>query len=140
MVGAGILGCFLAVATAPRVAGAAATAVDAARWLLAFCALPLVVGLIVGFAPAEHPQVRWASAGSLLIVASWVVATPLFREWIVHVASFRSPTGALLGVLLLTGYLFVGSIVFLVGVQLDELLRKRTDGRARSLLQLVRGA
>jgi hypothetical protein len=39
----------------------------------------------------------------------------------------------------LRGYRFVSSIVFLVGVQLDELLWKETGGRARGVVGLVRG-
>jgi dTDP-4-amino-4,6-dideoxygalactose transaminase len=38
---------------------------------LAALAVGLVVGLLVRFAPAEHPEARWASGGSLLVVGSW---------------------------------------------------------------------
>ena len=41
------------------------------------------------------------------------------------------------GLLLLTAYLFVSSAIFLVGAELDELLRKETDGRGVALSDLL---
>lgn len=58
-------------------------------------------------------------------MVAWLLASLLFKLWIEFVADFRSPAGSLAGLLLVTGYLFASSIVFLAGVQLDELLRKR---------------
>lgn len=133
--GAGLIGSILVLAFLPRPTGAAELPASVGRWVLALLLIGLAVGLLVRMAPAEHPQPRWASAGSLLVVGSWVVATLAFRAWVQDVADFRSPTGSLAGLLVLTGYLFVSACVFLVGVQLDELLRKETGGRARGLLQ-----
>jgi membrane protein len=96
--------------------------------------LSLVVALLVRVAPAEHPAPRWASAGSLLVVVTWIVATVLFKLWLTSVIDLESPTGILAGLLALAVYLFVTSAVFLVGVQLDETLRKLSGGRARSIL------
>jgi hypothetical protein len=43
----------------------------------------------------------------------------------------------LTGLLLLTTYLFVSCAIFLVGAELDELLRKETDGRGVALADVV---
>jgi membrane protein len=94
------------------------------RWVGAVVLLGLVVGLLVRYAPAQRPQASWASLGAVLVVVSWVVASLLFRLWVSYVADFKSPVGTLTTLLVLTSYLFVSSVVFLVGVQLDELLRK----------------
>jgi uncharacterized BrkB/YihY/UPF0761 family membrane protein len=75
----------------------------------------------------------------MLVVGSWIVASLIFRVWITEVANFKTPVGSLAGLLVLRGYRFVSSIVFLVGVQLDELLWKETGGRARGVVGLVRG-
>jgi membrane protein len=99
------------------------------RWAVAVAFLMLAVGLLVRYAPAEHPDARWASAGSVLVVGVWIVATLLFKLWVVYVANFKSPTGVLAMLLVLTGYLFVTSTILLVGVQVDEELRK--GGRSR---------
>jgi uncharacterized BrkB/YihY/UPF0761 family membrane protein len=93
-----------------------------------------VVALLVRVAPAEHPAPRWASAGSVLIVGFWIVATVLYKLWLTDVIDLRTTTGILAGLLALALYLFVSATVFLVGVQLDETLRKLTGGRARGIL------
>jgi len=95
------------------------------RWAGAIVALGLLVGLLVRFAPAQQPRARWASLGAVLVVGSWVVASILFRVYISYLANFKTPIGSLTSLLVLTTYLFVSSTVFLVGVQVDEVLRKR---------------
>src|SRR5437660_333029 len=72
-------------------------------------------------APVIKPRVT----GSLLVIAVWVLASLLFRLWITDVASFKSPIGSLTGLLVLTFYFFVSSAIFLIGAELDELLRTR---------------
>ncbi len=95
------------------------------RWVGAVLLLGLLVGLLVGFAAAQKPRVKWASLGAALVVGSWLAASLLFRVYISYLANFKSPIGTLTSLLVLTTYLFVSSIVFLAGVQVDELLRKR---------------
>ena len=114
--------------------GADAVLLGVGRWLLAIVLLGLVVGLLVRFAPAEHPQPRWASVGSMLVIGCWILASLAFHWWITSIVDFKSPVGSLAGLLALGGYVFASVSVFLVGVQLDETLRKETGGRARGLL------
>lgn len=138
--GVGLVGAALVVTAAPHLAGGAAGALLAVvRWLLAAALLTVVVGLVVRVAPAEHPQPRWASVGSLLVVACWIVASIAFYFWVTRVADFKSSVGTLTSLLVLTAYLITSTAIFLVGAQVDELLRKDADGRARTLLDLLRG-
>ena len=132
----------LVVTVAPRLGGGGGIHVllGLGRWIVAVCLLGLALGLIVRFAPAERPQVRWASAGSLLVIAFWIVASLIFKWWISSVANFKTPIGSLGALLVLTTYLFTSSAIFLIGVQLDELLRKTAHGRHRNLAELARGA
>jgi membrane protein len=123
--GIGLVGSVLLVVAGPRAGGAAGVVLGIGRWIVSVIVLGIVVGLLVRYAPAEHPEPRWASAGSLLVIASWLVASLLFKLWIQYVADFKNPIGSLAGLLVLTSYLFVSAGVFLVGVQLDELLRKQ---------------
>jgi membrane protein len=140
LTGTCLVGAALVLAGAPRVEGPGAVMLSAGRWIIAVLLLLFLVGVLVRIAPAEHPQVRWASVGSLFIVAAWLVASLLFRLWIEYVADFRSPTGTLSGLLIATGYLYVSAGVFLVGAQLDELLRRETQGHAKGVWQLLRTA
>jgi membrane protein len=83
---------------------------------------------LVRFGPAEKPETRWASAGLLLIVASWMLATIGFSWWVGSVANFKTAIGSLTVFLVLTAYVFTSAAIFLVGVQLEELLRKDVRG------------
>jgi membrane protein len=133
-VGVATVGSFLIVTWGSTVNGTGAVVLDVGRWVAAVVLLCLVVALLVRVAPAEHPAPRWASAGSVLVVVTWIVATLLFKLWVTNVIDLKKPTGMLAGLLALAVYLFVTSGVFLVGVQLDETLRKLTGGRARTIL------
>jgi membrane protein len=125
-----LVGALLAVVLPPRAVahGAAHTAVDALRWPVAVALLWLAVGLLVRYAPAEHPQPRWASAGSALVVVGWLVASVVFGFWSSSVANYRSAAGTLTAFLVLTAYVLVLAFVLVVGAQLDETLRR---GNAR---------
>jgi membrane protein len=132
-----VLAAMLLLVAGPRAGGALEVVLGILRWLLAPLLLALAVGLLVRFAPAQKPEARWASAGSLLVIVVWIVATILFRLWVTYVADFKSATGALTGLLLVTLYVFVTAAIFLVGAELDELLRKETRGRGVALPDLV---
>jgi membrane protein len=136
-VGACVLGAILLLVVAPRVHGGLHVLLGILRWLLAPLVLGLAVGLLVRFAPAQKPEARWASAGSLLVIVTWIVATLLFKLWVTYVADFKSAIGTLTGLLLLTTYFFVSAAIFIVGAELDELLRKETRGRGVALPDLV---
>jgi membrane protein len=136
-VGACVLGAILLLVAAPRVHGGLHVLLGILRWLLAPLVLGLAVGLLVRFAPAQKPEARWASAGSLLVIATWIVATLLFKLWVTYVANFKSAIGTLTGLLLVTTYFFVSAAIFIVGAELDELLRKETRGRGVALPDLV---
>ncbi|MFL5917249.1 MAG: YihY/virulence factor BrkB family protein [Gaiellaceae bacterium] len=136
-VAACIVGSMLLLVAGPRAGGSLDAALGVLRWLFAPLLLALAIGLLVRFAPAQKPEARWASAGSLLVIAVWIVATELFRLWVTYVANFKTAIGSLTGLLLLTLYLLVSSAIFLVGAELDELLRKETRGRGVALPDLV---
>jgi membrane protein len=127
----GLIGTMLVVAVAPTLAdhGVLHVVLGLGRWVFAVGALVAIVGLVVRYAPAEHPEPRWASAGSLAVVLTWIVATLAFRWWVGSVANFKSATGSLTAFLLLSAYLWVSVAIFIAGAQLDELLR--TDHKRR---------
>jgi membrane protein len=117
----------LVVIVAPRGAshGALELSLGIGRWPVAVVLLGVAVGLLVRYAPAEHPEPRWASAGSAAIVGSWILLSLGFGLWVTRIASYRSAVGTLAAFLVLTAYVLALSAAFLVGVELDEALRQR---------------
>jgi membrane protein len=117
----------LVVIVAPRAVsgGAPELAFGIGRWPVAIVLLGVAVALLVRYAPADHPEPRWASAGSAAIVASWLLLSLGFGFWVTTVASYKSAAGTLTAFLVLTAYVLALSAAFLVGVELDEALRRR---------------
>ena len=127
-----VIGSLLIVTVAPRVQGDVLHFVlGVGRWLVGALLLMVVVGAVMRFGPAERPEKRWASVGSLLVIGVWIVASLLFKLWATRVADFKSAVGSLTVLLFLSWYVFVSSAVFLVGAQVDELLREKSH-RART--------
>ena len=87
--------------------------------------LGIAIGALVRYAPAEHPRPRWASVGSIAIVGAWIVLSLVFRVWVSDVSNFKTGIGVLTAFLVLGAYIYLSVLVFIVGVQVDELLRKR---------------
>jgi membrane protein len=116
----------LVVVVAPRAAdGALGALLSFARWPAAVLLLGFAVAMLLRHAPAEHPEPRWASAGSAVIVGGWLALSAGFGFWVTSVASYRSAAGTLVAFLVLTAYVLASSAVFLAGAELDEALRSR---------------
>ena len=125
-----LVGAFLIVLVAPKAgsgSGAVHFLLGVGRWLIAAALLMLAIALLVRYAPAEHPRPRWASAGSIAIVAAWIVLSLVFRVWMTSLSNFKNGIGLLTGFLVLGAYLYLSVFVFILGVQLDELLRNRQE-------------
>ncbi|MDQ3067897.1 MAG: YihY/virulence factor BrkB family protein [Actinomycetota bacterium] len=109
------------------------------RWPLAVLALGLAVGVLVRFGPADRRRVRWASVGAAVVVAAWIVQALLFSWYVGSFANFMSASGALTVFLVLTAFLYTASIIFLVGIEIDELLRKDASAGEKGIIGVLRG-
>jgi membrane protein len=136
-----VVGAVLVVAAGPALAGhgAVGALVSVGRWLVGVALLALAVGVLVRYAPAKRRDTRWVSAGSLLVIAVWIGATVIFGLFVGHVANFKTAVGSLTVFLVMIGYVYTSSIIFLVGVELDELLREGAKKGERGVLQLLFG-
>jgi membrane protein len=109
------------------------------RWIVTVVLLSLAFGVLVRFAPAERRSKRWASGGATLVVVLWIVQSLIFAWYVRDAANYKSAVGSLTFVYLFTTYFYVGGIVLLVGIQLDELLRKDVQNDdERGILELAR--
>jgi membrane protein len=110
------------------------------RWVLSILLITGAFGLLVRYAPAERRTKKWASAGAAAVVVAWIVQSLIFWVYLRYLADYRSAAGSLLGIYFLTTYLYVAAIVLLVGIEVDEQLRKDLHGKKeRGLIEIVRG-
>jgi membrane protein len=136
----GIVGALL-LATAARTAVHGAWGIPFAvlRWVVAITLVTLAFGALVRFAPVKPRTTRWATGGATLVVVAWFVQALIFAEYLRTFANYKTAPGSLLGVYFLTTFLYVGAIILMVGVELDEQLRQDVkNGEERGILELVR--
>jgi membrane protein len=141
VIAAGVIGAVLLVGAGPDLArhGALGVIVSIGRWLAGILLLGMALGLLVRFAPAARRSKKWVSAGSLMVITAWIGATLVFELFVAHVANFKTATGSLTVFLVLIGYVYTSSIILLVGVELDELLREDATAGERGVLELLFG-
>jgi membrane protein len=136
---AGIVGATLLVVAVPKQDGAVEILLVAVRWLGALAALVAVTGVLVRLAPARHRPKRWASAGAVLVIATWIVTSFAFRWYVSTFANFKTAVGQLTVFIVLMAYAYASSIVLLVGIELDELLREDASSQERGILDVLFG-
>jgi membrane protein len=112
---------------APRVieGGFAGPAVAVLRWPVTLVLLWATVTLVVHVAPAESRPPGRVTFGSTLVIVAWLLSSVVFGWYLTHVADYGSVFGALATVVVALTYLYIASIAFLVGVQLDALVQQR---------------
>ncbi len=137
-IGLGVIGALLVAVLLGHVGGTLQVVAQVGRWIGAIALLAVALGLLVRFAPAKHRSKKWASAGSALVIVSWIGATLIFELLVSHVLNFKTATGSLAVFLVMIGYVYTSSIILMVGIELDELLREDTAGQ-RGVLHVLFG-
>jgi membrane protein len=95
-----------------------------ARWGLALALLSTAVWLLLRFAPAHPDPHRFISFGSALCVLAWVGTSLVFGLYVTQVADYDSIFGSLATVFVLLSYLYVSSVAFLIGAEVDAIVRE----------------
>jgi membrane protein len=124
------VGCVLAM---PRVLDAGVL-VSVAGWAAALVLLLTAIGAIVRFAPCVERPLHWVSFGAVLVVVGWIGSALAYSWYATSVADYGSAFGSLAAVIVTLGFVYVLSVVFLTGLQLDSLIRgavERPDGVSR---------
>jgi uncharacterized BrkB/YihY/UPF0761 family membrane protein len=73
------------------------------------------------------------------VIVSWIAATLIFELFVMDVANFKTASGQLAVFLVLIGYVYTSSIILMVGVELDELLREDATSGQRGVLDVLFG-
>jgi membrane protein len=102
---------------------------EAAGWVATLLLLLGVVGVIVRFAPAVRRPVHWVSFGAVIVVAGWILSSLLYGWYASSLADYGSAFGSLAALMVTLGYIYLSSIAFLSGLQLDSLIRREVEER-----------
>jgi membrane protein len=127
----------LVMAAGGAVRGGAYVPFAIVRWLGSVLLIMLAFGLLVRLAPAKPRAKKWASLGAAIVVVGWVVESIVFKWYVTSIADFRTAIGSLTVILVLVGYVYAGSIILLVGIEFDELLREEGRQAEHTVVHLV---
>lgn len=101
------------------------------RWPVALVLLTVVVAIIYYAAPNADHEFRFVTAGSVLCVAVWGLASFGLRLYVTHVALYYKTYGSVGAIILLLLYLYLSMVSLLFGAEVNALLetRQHRDGR-----------
>jgi membrane protein len=98
------------------------------RWSAAIALLFTAVWLLLRFGPPRPGPHRWISFGSALCVIAWVGTSLVFGLYITQIADYGSIFGSLATVFVLLTYLYVSAVAFLIGAEVDAIVRAEWRG------------
>ncbi|MDP1846182.1 MAG: YihY/virulence factor BrkB family protein [Solirubrobacteraceae bacterium] len=99
-----------------------------ARWAVAIGAILALYSLVFAFAPdIDARRRRILSPGGLVGVAIWMVASAAFFFYVSNFGKYGATYGAFAGAVILLLWLYISSIAFLFGAELNSVV----DGTAR---------
>ena len=99
---------------------------EIARWPGAIGLFMVLLAVLYYLAPAIEQSFRWISPGSVVATILWVLALFGFRFYL-SIASPSSTYGAFTSLIIVLFFLYVTSVILLVGAEINAILQKRYD-------------
>jgi membrane protein len=97
------------------------------RWPLLFVAVALALSLIYRYGPSRAaPQWHWITWGSAIAAVTWIVASLLFSWYAANFGSYNKTYGSLGAIIGFMIWLWISTIVILLGAELDAELEHQT--------------
>jgi membrane protein len=97
------------------------------RWPILFVLVALALALIYRYGPSRSkPKWRWITWGSAFAALAWIVGSVLFSWYAANFGSYNQTYGSLGAVVGLMLWLWLSTIVILVGAELDAEMEHRT--------------
>ncbi|HEY9287152.1 MAG TPA: YihY/virulence factor BrkB family protein, partial [Candidatus Dormibacteraeota bacterium] len=94
------------------------------RLLLSAAILIVMVSLLLRYTVPEHLEVRWVTFGSSIAIAIWLLSSWVFGWYLTTFGyrGYQQAFGVLSLLIVVMSYLYIASIAFLLGAELDALL------------------
>ena len=97
-----------------------------ARWPIAIFLFMFLLAVLYYLAPNTEQSFRWISPGSVVATIFWIAAVFGFQLYL-RFADPGSAYGAFSSVIVFLFFLFITSVILLIGAQVNAILQKRYD-------------
>lgn len=102
------------------------------RWPLTAVIVMVAVALAYYVLPDVEQEFRFVTPGSVLGTGVWIGSTVLFSWYVDEFAAYNVTYGSLAGVMILLLWLYLSSLIFLVGGEMNAVIEHASpDGKAR---------
>jgi membrane protein len=106
--------------------GLAESATPLLRWPLLLVGLLFALSVLYRFGPAPHgASWRWVTPGAILAALSWLLGSALLSWYLANFANYGATYGSLGAAIGMMMWMWMSSIVVLLGAQLNAVLDKR---------------
>ncbi|MDP9354567.1 MAG: YihY family inner membrane protein [Chloroflexota bacterium] len=102
------------------------------RWLLIVLLLIVALAFLYWAGPNVDAPFKWLTPGSVLAVLLWVIATFALSIYFRYFAGYTETYGVLGGVLAFVFWLYVMSLILLLGGELNAVLTQRYDPQTQA--------
>ena len=97
------------------------------RWPTLFALVLAGLALLYRYGPSRRPaKWRWISIGSLFAALAWLAVSSLFSWYLGNFANYNATYGALGAVVGLMMWMWLSTIVVLIGAQLNSEIEHQT--------------
>jgi membrane protein len=104
-----------------------------ARWLVALVVVMLIFGIIYAFSPdLPDEKFRWVSPGAVFAVILWIIASVAFFFYVSNFSNYNATYGAFAGAVIFLLWLYVTSLVFLLGGELNAVYERMERGKPKT--------
>jgi len=94
-------------------------------WLILGLAVAVVIATVYRFGPrGDRPPWRWVTAGSIVAVLLWVLATVGFQIYVSNFGSYNETYGSISAVVILLFWLFISAFAVVMGAELNASLEE----------------
>jgi membrane protein len=104
-----------------------------ARWLVALASTMLIFGIIYAFAPdIPNEKFKFITPGAVFAVLLWIVASVAFFFYVSNFSNYNATYGAFAGPVIFLLWLYVTSLVFLLGGELNAVYERLERGKPKT--------
>jgi membrane protein len=120
-----------AVGDAIGVGSTIVTVWNIAKWPVLLVIVVLIVGLLYYATPnVKQPKFRWISAGAVVAIVVWLLASAAFGFYVANFSSYDRTYGSLAGVIAFLLWLWITNLALLFGAELDAELERGRELQA----------